>query len=218
MKKVKTQQTSEKLAKQKTPTTMERIDRMEQDVNQLKMLFMQAQQANEFLMQKATAVEQSYASLAKTVTALVAELVDKNVVDDHAVMSRIRDIDEKAERERVQAMLKEKIIKTSEEIGENSLVAIKQAVVETDTEKGTREKLVANYRLIEMGAQFSIPEVKERLKGLRVGNTIEVNREEKDGVVSILNATVLEIYDIAQGERVEGEGSPAESKEAPENK
>lgn len=210
----------------KPVNTMQRINDMEQKIGQLLGWFgqlqqnsAQAQQGLEYVIQKAMAVEQSYASIAKTITALVAELVEEKVVDDHKILDRIRKMDEKAEKDRIQAMLEQKVIKPAEEVGDMSLVAIKQVIIETSEEKGKREVPVGDYRLIEVGAPYTPEATREKLKGLKTGCTVEVNKEEKDGVTSVLNATVLEIYNLVEGERQGEEGtSPEESKDAPEEK
>lgn len=116
-------------------------------------------------------LEQSYSSIAKTLTAVVSELSDSKVLDQSAVMTRIRKGEENLDKQRIANMLQMKIIQPIEVVAKDSLIVISQVFIAEDGSKDTicdyasyelsntdlKESDRANYINKSPGAEFLIP-------------------------------------------------------------
>ena len=116
-------------------------------------------------------LEQSYSSIAKTLTAVVSELSDSKVLDQSAVMTRIRKGEENLDKQRIANMLQMKIIQPIEVVAKDSLIVISQVFIAEDGSKDTicdyasyelsntdlKESDRANYINKSSGAEFLIP-------------------------------------------------------------
>lgn len=169
-------------------------------------------QMDNMMMTRIMGMEQSFASLSKMFSAVVSELSDAKVLNQGAVLERIRKADETQEKQRVEEMLQLKVIEKSDktEVGpKGSLIVLSQNF----TDKEGKVDIVAEYRALEL----SRPEIDEKTKadyaGKSVGDVVELNLEE-----GVLRTTILEIYKYvevyAQGEAEKVEGSEQTAPEA----
>lgn len=149
----------------------------------------------QFSTQRSMGVEQSVTSLAKTAHAMVAILSEANLVEDFGkkVMQRIRDNDEKAESDRIESMLTQGTIKSSEVSDASSLVVVSQDFLpkkEDDKDQAPSEN-IANYRVVELPSEMIPKDVRDKMTGKKVGDQIPL--EEEDGVSTM---TIKAIYNI----------------------
>lgn len=134
-------------------------------------------------------LEQSSAALSKTIACVVSELSDTKVLDQVAVMTRMRKSDEEAEKSRVQQLLSLKVVKESEETVKDSMIVVAQNF----TDKDGKTDVIAEYRTYELSSPELSEEERQKYVGRRVGDVVELNLE--DGV---LKTTILQVYDYVQ--------------------
>lgn len=134
-------------------------------------------------------LEQSYASLSKTLAAIVSELSDSKVLNQESVMVRLRKSDEAADRDRTAQMVQLKVIQEVEEVVPDSLVAISQ----TFTDKEGKVDVVTDYRTMEIGSPMIDEETRKNYVGKRASDVVELNLE--DGV---LKTTILQVFSYVQ--------------------
>ena len=188
---------SEETQESKPQSTFERIEMLERNVGRAIKSVVNSDQMSQQALQQVLSLEQSYAALAKTLSAIASELEATKVLDGMAVMRRIKESDENEDRQRVQAMLDEKVIQATEVVTNTSLVVVKQACLEVGSQ-GSRSVDVTSYRIIEIPSAFVPQETRQLLLDRRVGDTVEVKRDDRDGIVTVLTATVLEVYELAE--------------------
>ena len=181
-------------------SSFERIEKLEKGVDRALKSAMNIDGMAQNLVQNVMSLEQSYASLAKTLAAVIGELESTKVLDGAAVMRRIRESDEASDRQRVKDMLDQNIIRASEVVANSSLVVVKQAALEVGPQ-GSRTVPITDYRTLEMPSIFVPEETRKLLLDKRVGDTVEVKRDARNGITTVLTATVIEVYELVEGER-----------------
>lgn len=141
------------------------------------------------LVTRQMALEQSIASLSKTAAALVAELTETKLLNQENVMTRLRKSDERADQDRVEAMIKQGVLKEGDKITKESLVVVSQVFTAKDGTKDT----VSEFRSVDM----SSPEIEEKIRETYIGKgkseVVELNLD--DGALS---TTILQVYDYVQ--------------------
>jgi len=152
----------------------------------------------QMIAQKSIGIEQSVASMGKTMGAMAEELTETGVLDGTAVMVRIRRTEDDNAKNQVLNLKKEEIIEESDEVGERSLVVISQEVENSKTETTT---VISEYNLIGMNSPAVNQVWKGVLLGKKVGETVK--GIENSDETEIL--TVKEIYELSE-KNVEGEG------------
>jgi len=157
---------------------------------------------------RALAIEQSLTSLAKTTAALVAELADTKVINQSAIMTRIRKIDEENERIRTKEMLKADSIKAADAVTATSYVIASQDV----TPDGKEKELIREYMALELTSQELPKEIKDILIGKKVGETAEIHDPQGK---ETLHFKVLEIYELVTRKSPGSPQAPGPVKTAP---
>lgn len=146
-------------------------------------------QVDNIVITRQMALEQSLASLSKTAAAMVAELSETKVLDQEAVMTRMRKSDEEADKSRVAKMIEQKVLKEADEITADSFIVVSQQF----TFKDGKVDIVADFRSYDMTNPEIDEETKKSYVGKRKSDVIELNLD--DGV---LRTTVLQVYDYVQ--------------------
>jgi hypothetical protein len=179
-------------------STLERIDSLEKSVEDLAKStdkltdsFSQLLGAYQVSIQKLTALEQSITSLAKTLAAVSLVLIKAGTIKSEDVMDQLRQGDDKDQEDRVHSLLKDGVIKAEEVIGEDSLAAVSQKLVDTADGKVT---VVSGYAFFSVNHPSVKEELKSKLLGKKVGETIE---GKVDGSKTEL-ITVKEIYSVVE--------------------
>jgi hypothetical protein len=139
-------------------------------------------------------LEQSYASLSKTLAAIISELSDSKVLNQNAVMVRLRKSDEAADKARIEQLIELKMISPSEEVSQDSLIVVSQ---EFNLKSGETD-LVAEYRSFELSSPMVEEEVKKSYIGKKIGEVVELSLEE-----GTLKTKILETYNYVQSASVE---------------
>jgi len=165
-------------------TTLERIEKLEQTLEDLKkstgMSTGTVQQLIGVygqIMQKVSLLEQSISSLAKTLAAMSSVLVSSGTLQSDSVMDKIRDMDDKEQEAKVKAMLDAGNIKEEVVVSEGCLLAVIQNVIFTDSGK---VKNVSNYSLFSIDNPAIDKEASKALLGKKVGDTVDFLSNTKD--------------------------------------
>jgi hypothetical protein len=152
-------------------------------------------------------LEQSYASLSKTLGAIVSELSDSKILNQESVMARLRKGEEAADKERTEQMVQLKVLQEAPEILPDSLIVVAQ----TYTDKEGKVDLIAEYRSMELSSPMIDEETRKNYVGKKANDVVELNLE--DGV---LKTTILQVYSYVQ-KFAEGQAEqPAQAEEAVE--
>jgi hypothetical protein len=145
-------------------------------------------QMDNMIVTRLMGLEQSYASLSKMFSAVVSELSDNNRLDQKSVLERCRKGDEALEKQRVEEMLKLKVIEPTDkvEVGpKGSLIVLSQKFTNL---KGEVD-IVAEFRALEMNNPQIDEKTKADYQGRVSGEDVELNLP--DGV---LRTTIQQIY------------------------
>jgi hypothetical protein len=146
-------------------------------------------QVDNIIITRQMALEQSLASLSKTAAAMVAELSETKVLNQEAVMLRMRKSDEELDKQRVEKMIEQKVLKEAETITNDSFIVVSQEFTYADG----KVDVVAEFRSYDMTNPELDEDTKKNYVGKRKNDTVELNLE--DGV---LRTTVLQVYDYVQ--------------------
>lgn len=185
-------------------STMERIDNLEKDLTDTTNLVTRITDSSNQLLgayqvsiQKLTALEQSLASLAKTLAAVSVVLINNGVIKSEDVMVQLRQSEDKDQQDRVHSLLKDGVIKSEDVIGPDSLVSVSQKVVDTADGK---VNVISNYTFFSVNHPSVKEDLKVKLLGKKVGETVE---GKVDGSKTEL-IMVKEIYSVVEKE-IKGE-------------
>jgi len=173
---------------------LERLESLEAELGTTKERIGQFEQSFSFLAQRLMSMEQTIASVAKTMAALITELEEAKVITDKGVMSKIRKMDDEASQGRVTELVKANIIKSTETVDATSLVVVTQHILELN---GNLEE-ISGYRIVEMPGQNTPEEVRQDFLGKKIGDKVEMPSGSTDRTVIV---TVKEIYNVVEGER-----------------
>ena len=184
----------------KVLSSIERIESLEHNLDLIKKQLVSTDGMAQHAVQTSMAIEQTIMSLAKTVSAVVTELQENKIIDSSAVMRRIRKSDEASDRERVNAMVEQKVIKVTDVVTAASLVVVKQGALEISPQ-GSRSVDITDYRTIEMPSNMVNDDTRKILLDKKVGETVEVKRDVSEGITTVLTVTILEVYELAEGDR-----------------
>ena len=155
----------------------------------------------QMLAQRTMAAEEAVTSLGKVMSALVSELNDAKLVNQKAILTRIRLADEAGEKERIKYMEQVNAIKESSEATSNSILIVSQTV----TSKDGLTETVSDYRTIELSAPQNGDEIAKEFVGKKVGDVVEYKGEAEGGT---LYTKIDKIYEFVQ---VSKEGEPAQA-------
>lgn len=185
-------------------STLERIEKLEKQNKEMSMSLEAMSQFCQQIAQKSQGIEQSATQLAKTLSAVTKVLVKGKVIDDMEVLEIMRKEDETQLKSQITGLVESGIFEKGDVIGPNSVVLVKQSLVDTKSGNFT---VLSNYTPLEMSRQ-DIPEtVKKDLIGKKVKDTYSfTDRPEM--------ITILEIYNAVEiKERGDtGKESPSEDK------
>lgn len=143
-------------------------------------------QKQDLVVNKIMAIEQSLASLAKTVTAMAMELEESGHLSSDKVYERMRLFDENEEKTRVSKMIGAGAIKKVDLVGENSILVVSQKVKLPDESI----KNIADYRVYELTSPFNDKKTIELFVGKVTGDVVEITSEN-----GLLSTTILEVYE-----------------------
>ncbi len=180
------------------PTALERIEALEKKVQELEANTANTATFAERAIQNVSALGQSQSAFGKTLTALISILTEKGTVDSDAILTKIREIDDRSERERVEHMVRNGVLVSSEVSNAESIVVVKQIFVPSANPEKPVE--LSNFRAVELFSPEMPPQLRDQLVDKKVGDTITTKSKEGD----FLN-TFVAIYNIAP-EKAGGEG------------
>jgi hypothetical protein len=181
-------------------TALERIEALEKKAQELQAQALGAYQFAERALEGTVGTSQSLAATAKTLTALISVLSDKKTLTGEEILDGIRKIDEQNAREDVQDAVKAGTLRPIETVHQAALVVVRQIVIPT---KDPVPIVLAEYRLIELPSPFTQPELREKMSGKKVGDSLTASDPQKT-----LTTTILEAYELVEatsaGEQPEG--------------
>lgn len=194
------------------PTSLERLEALENDVQQIKEFLSTFDPNNNPLVQmvaeKSVGIEQSMISISKTLAAITEELIETKVLKSEGVMVRMRDAQDGEQVNQIKSLKEAKMLEPATEIGEASIVVVKQQLVDTKTGD---VKVLSNYRIVSMSHPTTNQVIRSNLLGKTVKGTVEgnVDADRKDII------TVKEIYNLKETE-VQGEQPEAQAEQTEE--
>lgn len=168
-------------------------------------------QKQDLVISKIMSIEQSFATLAKTLNAVVSELDETGKINSNNVVKRIRDMDEYAEAERVRSMLNAGAIAPADLVSENSMLVVAQNLKKQDGEEIT----VATYRVYELTSPLQTKETVDMFVGKKEGDVVEITTEH-----GLLSNKIIAIYEHQKmghlmNEEVEEVKGAEESEQSP---
>lgn len=187
-------------------STLERIEELEKKNKEMSLSLEAMSQFCQQVAQKTQGIEQSATQLAKTLAAITKVLIKRNVIDDMEVLEIMRKEDEDQLRSQISGLVQSGIFEKATEIGADSVVLVKQALVDTKSGEFT---VLSNYTPLEMSRQ-DIPEtVKADLIGKKIKETYSfTDRPEMITILEIYNAV-----EIKKGEEPMEESPPEDEPE-----
>jgi hypothetical protein len=145
-------------------------------------------------------LEQSYASLAKTISAVISELTDSNSLNQESVMLRLRKSDEASDKARIDQMIELKVIAPTDIVLPDSVIVVSQDFTPTEGETS----VVAEYRSFELSSPNIEDAVKQGYVGKTIGDVVSIALAD-----GILNTKLLQVFNYvqssAQGETAQNE-------------
>jgi DNA-binding transcriptional regulator LsrR (DeoR family) len=171
----------------KPKSTLERIEFLETRVGNL------SRNLSDIL-RRTLANEQSCIALGKTLNAITEELLDKKMIDSASIFGKMRDFDDRTEKEKIAKVLASKMIEPTDVVQSDSLVIISQKETVTKKTGEVLDHTITNYKVVQMGAAYTPKEISSVLVDKKVNDVIVVDKGGNDDHESVLTATVLEIY------------------------
>jgi hypothetical protein len=170
-------------------STLEKIERMEQDIVIAVQASQRALGTQEIVAQRILGFEQASASLGKIVSALTKVLIDTGVTTDSQIYKAILKVEEEQDRREVEVLLSHNVVEAVDTVSEKSVVVVSQEVV------GEPESKI-DYRLHKI-MDGSAPEAfVQDILGRKVGETLQINMAED----KVLLVVVKEIYSLKEVE------------------
>lgn len=166
---------------------LDRIEKIEKSVDMLSGLVSRMDKVLQFTATKAAGVESVAARLGDMLSSLSAELVDVKVVSSDAILDRIRKKEDEQSTVKVNSLLGAKMIATSDVSDDNSLIAVSQVLVDSET---SSIKTLSGHNLIAIGSEALDPEWKKSFVGKKAGDTITHAVGDKETEIF----TVLDVY------------------------
>lgn len=148
-----------------------------------------------YFVERLLALEQTFASLAKMLQAIGTELEDKKVIKSDDVVSRIREMDETAEREQLESMISSGQIQPVEVSDNESIVVTSQTI---EDGQGQSSNKVSDFRVFHLSAPIFTEDVVQKLSGLKVGD--EVKESLQDGTVLVTKVSAIYKSSVNQQE------------------
>jgi len=183
-------------------STLERLQVLEEQMQQVVQRLSQPDSMVQMLMNKTIGIEQSVASLGKTLSAVAEELTETDVMSSVGVMARLRKNEDETSRQNVKALLGSETIEPTDTVTLSSLVALEQKIINTATGK---VDIISEYNLVGMNSAVIEPVWRDALQGKTVGDTVTgTSAGEEEEVL-----TVKEIYSLREKESA-GEEMPEE--------
>ena len=169
-------------------TALERLDSVEKKAQETEGRANAALQIAEDVMRQGVETSQGLAAIGKTLTALLSVLTEKSLIKGEEILNGIRRIDENNAKEEISSAVKHGVLSQTDVVGDTSIVVLNQVAVPN---QDPTPVTLADYRIVEMGAQLTHPQLKEQLKGKKVGEAM-VHTSAEGEIIS----KVLEIYQI----------------------
>lgn len=196
MKKKSTAKTPEVQQPAQSPlSAMDRLLKIEKGLDAATFQLQQLARLSQDTAMRLASSEQSFSSIAKLIKALAEELIEAKLITDVQVTDRIAKNNEEDEAEKVTKMIEQGFIRPASEVSESSLIAVSQKQIISDNGT-TKEKKLTGYRIVEMTSPHNSPELKKDIIGKKVGDTIIVARDGDGPKTSVIDLTVLAIYEI----------------------
>lgn len=181
------------------PSALERIEALEKKVQELEANQAGTHQFAEQALNNSAMLGQAQTAFGKTLTALISILTEKGAVEGDIILAKIREFDDRTEKERVQQMVTGGILVSTEVSSTETIVIISQIFIpEESPEKSVQ---LSGYRTVELFSPEIPPQLRDQFLNKKIGETITTMAP---GGGKILN-TVIEIYGIAS-EKTGGEG------------
>lgn len=192
-------------------TALERIDDLEKKIQELDARSRAAHDFAEAGYKSGLGTNQSLAATAKTLTALISVLAEKQVMTGEEVLDGIRKIDENNTREEVADAVKAGNLRPLQVVHQGAVVVVKQVVIPKENPKPI---VLAEYRAIELQSQFTPQKLREKFDGKKIGDTITTSSDTQDILTTVIEAYEIVTKSVA-GENLnnEGDGTNGEGKE-----
>jgi len=187
-------------------STLERIQKLEESMGQVVARVTQPDQMLQMAMNKIVGIEQSVASLGKTLTAVTEELAETETLNSMNVMIRLRRSEDESSRSNVESLLSQDIIEVSDVVSDDSLVALEQKIINMDSGEST---VLAEYNLIGMASPVTSVVWKDSLLGKSVGDTVKGTNEGAEDEL----LTVIAIYSVKEKEVI-GDSTKQENQQS----
>ena len=155
-------------------------------------------QMDNMIITRLMGLEQSYASITKTIAATISELTNSKVLNQAAVMNRLRLSDESSEKERVSQLLQMKVIQEVDESAPNSLLVVSQ-VFKFNQPSDEPDDLVADYRTVDLSSSELTEETRLNYVNKKIGDVVSLDCGD-----GILYTTIITIYNHVKAQ-VQGE-------------
>lgn len=178
---------SEQIGMLKNTSASNESDKMAAQLNEL------ANLANN----RSLSLEVSLTELAKTMTAIAAELTEHGVISSKGIMDRIIKMNQDEDDKELNNLIDSKILTQSSEVKPYSFVITSHTVVNINEPE--QSQMVMERRLLRLPTPLVSDKLKEDLIGRKVGDQIQINKEQ-DGHVHVL--TIKEIYDLNEQELI----------------
>lgn len=133
------------------------------------------------LSQKFLALEQSYLSLSKITSALLATAIKKSLLTNEELVQQLRDADDKFEQDRIEDMAEAGFIALTDKVGPETIMVFTQALVASD---GTKTQL-SNYRTVRLPDLGDEDEFRKAVLGKEIGDTINTTQGQDNFVLQI---------------------------------
>jgi hypothetical protein len=174
----------------KTAGALERLEACEAALTSLKQIAQRDSTAFQYITQKLVLIEQSLAGVAKTLAAVTEELMEKGLVNNDAIMSRIRKIDDHQEQHRIESLKQGGVVVPGASVQPSSLVVLTQKLLAADG----KVEVYSEYRTLEMPSVNPQESVYLNALGKKVGDQFTLEGQNSgDNMIF----TIKEIYELA---------------------
>lgn len=190
-------------------STLERIQKLEEQMAQVVARLSNPDPMIQMLMNKSIGIEQSVAAMGKTLSAVSEELTENGVMDGASVMARLRRGEDDANRQNVKTLLDQDVIESTDVVSPVSVVVLEQKIINTKTGEAT---LISSYNLIGMNSPITSPVWKDSLLGKSVGDTVKgIDGNDEEEILTVKEIYVLKERDVEGEEEPE---APAQTEES----
>jgi pullulanase/glycogen debranching enzyme len=180
----------------------------EANIKRLSNAIMQLDRNAVSMHRKLIGMEQSLAALGKITTGLTKSLTTKGLTSDEEIMNHVREFDDESQQKQIEDFLANKIISTVETANEDSILVVRQ-------ENKTTNKLVSNYRIVDLSSLPADHDLRKAFLGKKAGDIfVYESAEDKESHLF----TIKGVYALVQSEEIKAEdAAPAQANSTENN-